>query len=258
MCNTGLVYRIKANKVARLEITERLEEKMLYNPDGFGLVEVDRPSQFNILRTLEKEKAVEQLRSMDSKFLFYHWRLRSSGTDGENGIHFWNWANFLFAHNGGGISSYGGKNYKDDKMVDSQVYFHVLIETLKKNKATTKKAIAKIIQSTSGQIWGRFMLLDKKEQRVFFCGDWETYLVDKSYIVITSTDIDWQSIDIVEGLEFPDDESNRIKSQKINGVWVLDLKTGQFEQLGTGTAYDSFGREIYNGGYGKSGGFAGF
>jgi hypothetical protein len=226
MCLTGVIISLnQSNKEKSKRIIEdTLEEQAFYNPDGFSLVSSSlKMNRINQAKTLDRKTALEAISQDNSPLLFYHFRLATSGQKNAEGLHFWRRNNFLFAHNGSSHNLPVGS-----PLVDSQYFFYQLISRINDKERNKPFQVAKVLKEEFGGQIGRFQLLDLKNGRAYFVGDWKAYLINNDYLLISSGSLSFSQERKVKGLSFSKGINNILKAT-FRGVYSLEK--GNFFKL---------------------------
>ncbi len=75
------------------------------------------------------------------------------------------------------------------------------------------------------------MIINLKTKNIYFFGDFNTFLINKSYLVFTSSNATFENSINVMGLTFEVDDPIEVIESSMDGVWMLDYKTQQFRQI---------------------------
>ena len=158
-----------------------------------------------------------------------HLRQMTSGVITERNVHFWEKGDWQFAHNG---TIY---NLAEDGKCDSLGLFQLLLSKnyLKDSGRVEYKKIQRYLTNTS--FWGRFVIVNTKTQKVYYFGDFHTYLLHNQTLLISSTKILFRTKDDeinFNGLSFSKErKSKSVLSDEIEGIHILDLNKFRFKQI---------------------------
>ena len=150
----------------------------------------------------------------------YHFRLATIGKADVSNVHFWRRGNWLFAHNGT-ITRFGDAN-----KADSLDYFEKLIEAhfIRSNGFVDYEGITEFTNKTL--FWGRFVLINAITNRMYFFGDWHTYLINRSYLMIASSTVSFDNVVNCFGINFEVSGEIEVLEAEIDGVHSFDNKNG--------------------------------
>ena len=171
--------------------------KLQDNPDGFFIQNGNVP-----LRTIDKDLAIKTIKGMPFDNAIMHFRMATVGKKNVENVHGWEQAGFQFLHNGI-VSDYSpkrtaGYNFNTTETnpglnwehTDSYMLFQDLLKKIAEYGNSDKKIIKAIKYTINNlEFWGRAVLIDKAQDKAFIFGDWHTYIIDKSYLLFSSTDI---------------------------------------------------------------------
>jgi hypothetical protein len=159
----------------------------------------------------------------------YHFRQATEGIVDVSNVHYWKEGIWLFAHNGI-IGKFGEK----DKKSDSLEFFETMIGLglIRDNGWINCKRIKNYTNSISFS--GRFMLINAVSKKMYFFGDWNTYLINRSYMVIASSSCSFENLINVLGINYEIDNAVELETLNtdIDGIWSYDTKKG-FRQIDT-------------------------
>lgn len=172
-------------------IQNRLAIKMQGNSHGFYIRNDNK-----FLRTLDPEIARSTIDSIENfNNTLLHFRLASAGEITPRNIHGWQRKQWVFIHNGHvhdfASSTYPPYNKKEDKKTDSLKFFEYLAELLPEE--LDDKVISETVQASVDEknFWGRAMLYHLPSDTLYMWGDWEVYIINQIYMVISSAKVDF-------------------------------------------------------------------
>jgi predicted glutamine amidotransferase len=224
MCFILTAIKLQENEEAKNAILSILKEKQAMNPHGTASVCFDDKAT-EIKRGLFDNWS-DMKKTLDIFTITnYHFRQATIGKKNLKNVHFWKIGNWIFCHNGH-IDAMGNEIESD-----SLVFFKSLIKKnyLTKDNQLKGKSIKEYVNTKD--FWGRFLIINSKTKNIYFFGDYELYLVNKSYLVFTSTSVNFENKLDVMGLEFDIGESIETLDSKIDGIWMLNYKTQKFMQI---------------------------
>lgn len=191
--------RINNNRDEAIEqkIKKVAIEKLDANPDGFFI----QNNGFPAIRTLSKDLAIKTIKEMPFDNCVMHFRMATVGKKNIENVHGWENEGFQFLHNGM-IRDYDyspkieieytapNKETYIQEHSDSKLLFDALLLEITKQGNSDKKiikAIKKVVNNC--EFWGRAVLIDKTQDKAFLFGDWHVYLIENSYLLFSSADI---------------------------------------------------------------------
>ena len=228
MCFILTSLKIKDNPDCLYPILKLLTTEQSGNRDGTGAYCFnlkDEQTSYHRTMTAEHTTMAYDLKNFD--VCNYHFRMGSSGSKDERNIHFWKIGDWLFAHNGTATDHVKGE------MTDSYNLFSNLIQKhlIKHNGKIDFEGIKKFINSTT--FWGRFIIINTKSNKMYFFGDWHCYVINKSYMVLTSAKSDFETYQTFLGISFEDPNTTlEVLETEIDGMFYFDPKSG-FTQVDT-------------------------
>jgi len=171
-------------------------EKLAANPDGFFIQDGDRS-----IRTINKADAINVIKEMPFDNAIMHFRMATVGKKNVENVHGWEAGGFQFLHNGMirdydyspkteiGFTTTKKETYVQEHSDSKLLFDALLLEVQKQGNSDKKiiKAIKKVINNC--EFWGRAVLIDKAQDKAFLFGDWHVYLVENSYLLFSSADI---------------------------------------------------------------------
>lgn len=166
----------------------------------------------------------------------YHFRNSTGGKVDVSNVHLWKIGKWVFCHNG------TANSYKCEDDCDSLGLFKDMLRKgfLSKEGKISIKAIKKLIGKT--QFWGRFIIINSETNKMWFFGDFHAYLLDRSYIVITSGIATFERKDYVQeqGISFAIENEIEIEKleSEIDGIVEYTFEHG-FGQI------DNKFKEVY-------------
>lgn len=243
MCYILTAIKLKESQEAKDVILNVLAEQQVGNSHGSASVAFNFDKRVpSIVRAMEID-IENMIETVESDVFSYHFRLATIGGKTVNNVHYWKKGNWAFAHNG---QIHGLTNEDDDS--DSLTFFKNIVSKGYLTKGNKAKC-AKIKEYTNKvNFWGRYIIVNLKTKNVYFFGDFETYLVENSYLVITSVTTSFEKNINILGLPFGGDDEVKALASEIDGVWMFDYKMRRFMQVfetlkdyttpykGTGTA----------------------
>jgi hypothetical protein len=157
--------------------------------------------------------------------LILHCRASTVGKVNKSNVHGWKKRGWKFLHNGS-VSGFAGQGIEQDKS-DTLKFFEEFVQGMGESREETEVAMIIEDMVQVRQFWGRAMLLDEQSDKLYLVGDWELYIVDKQYVVLSSTAIGLDKIQQVEdihGFYFPHNAPSglRIEHKQITGIGVID------------------------------------
>ena len=226
MCYIITAIKIKPDKQAENSILRTMENQQDEQPNGTGSVCFNiKKTDFKIDRKMKESRQAMKNKLKSHDFVSYHFRTATSGLKDKRNVHFWKKGNWTFCHNGT-IS-----NQADDENSDSNNFFNNIYELdcLYKNGRLNYEKIAEY--TSQFNFCGRFLLINEKYKKIYFFGDFNFYVLNKSYLVITSTSTDFTETFKTFGIEFETEQKLEILEKEIEGIYMINLKTGTFKQL---------------------------
>jgi hypothetical protein len=155
----------------------------------------------------------------------YHFRIATIGKKTIENVHFWKKGNWAFCHNGI-IDAIGNENESD-----SQVFFNQLVKNNYLTKNNQLKG-EKIKEFTNEQNFtGRFLIINLITKNIYFFGDFQCYLVNKSYLVFTSTATSFENRLNIMGLSFELENTIETIDNTLDGIWIFNNQKQQFNQI---------------------------
>jgi hypothetical protein len=203
------------------QIRKILLEKADTNSDGFFIKQNDF-----VLRTLDDRVAKKHLHEVPLDNFMTHFRWASAGKVTNENVHGWEIGDWIFSHNGS-IFDYTDNTIgsKMQEKADSLQFFEDLI--LQLNKVNTRKdtQVAHAINNLTEDVsfWGRATLYNKKTDKMYLFGDFETYLVGGTHIVISSITLNFsgEGKSSGHGFDFTFGQSKLIGEGGIDGIGVI-------------------------------------
>lgn len=240
-----LAQKVK-NKETQADFNRVVDIGKAYNSDGIGLIAFNKTGVVHSFRDMVKpSQSLEQVIAKYSNTLV-HLRLATAGDKTADNVHFWQWNNWYFAHNGivGQLTAGKAKS-------DSLQFFEAICQKglLQKNGLLNHKGIEKL--SNKYNLSGRFVLFNSILRVGYYFGNWYAYKLQNS-LVISS-----QSISLVEatpffGFTFTTPRPT-IKEKEIpSSIFMVDFinATSHEIQPTFGRVYSGYD-SIYGMGYGK-------
>ena len=221
MCFIATIVKIKEDESSIYPIAKLLAEEQQSNDDGTGHYCFNRAGGHS-----HAQEMTESIESMaknvkDFDVSCYHFRNATEGVVDESNVHFWKRSNWLFCHNGM-INKFG----VGDKS-DSLSFFEKLVELGHlTDDSIDWKAIKDFTNTTNFS--GRFILIHAITHKMYFFGNYDGYLINRSYLVLTSTTSTFKNAINVLGMEFGIESDLEVLEGGIDGIVSFD---GQFEQL---------------------------
>lgn len=214
MCYIMLVKRLgNPNLQIEDKLRDILKQRMTHNSHGFFV-----KNHGGELRTLNKNEAEDTIENMDMQSVMTHFRMASIGKISQSNVHGWNVNDWQLVHNGT-ISSYSG-----GEDTDSLLFFNDLMLLLSNVNPKKTKKISHAIQRlcTEVNFAGRVALYNNKVDKMYLFGDWQIYLYDNQYLVVSSAGIySWgETENKVGGFKFTG-TTNSISKTTIDGVGVI-------------------------------------
>ncbi len=226
MCFILTGIKLKDDESSKNAILGVLKSEQRDNPHGTGSLCYSLDKKPEIWRGEFKDWNLMKA-DLDNFDIFnFHFRLATIGKKTKENVHFWQIGNWAFCHNGiiGGIG--------DDNESDSLVFFKQLIKSkfLTKDNQLKGKKIKDYVNILN--FGGRFLIINLKTKNIYFFGDFNLYVLNKSYLVFTSSSASYENTFSIMGLNFPD-ESQTVESidSTIDGVWMLNFATQTFSQI---------------------------
>ena len=247
MCYIATIIKVKDDKEVLYPILKALAGEQDSNDDGTGAYcfnLADKKSYYRREMKAGADTMVKNLTSFD--ICNYHFRSTTQGTTDISNVHFWEKENWLFAHNGT-ITDFA----KDGKS-DSLVYFEKLIEhkLLKVNGDIDIQGIQTYTNSLKF-FYGRTILIYRPTGKMYFFGDFKTYLLNRHYLLVASGTTSFESYIYAYGIPFEveDTETSKIEvlETEIDGVHSFDAKDGflmldtTFKRIYVCDDYDEWG-----------------
>jgi len=222
MCVILTIYQKRKNSQIQKDILELYDNVKKSNPDGVGVIAFNKKED-NIHYYRDMDKSSESFGEILKKYqtIMIHFRLATSGSRNVDNVHFWQNKNWYFAHNG--IVS--GLVDKEQLESDSLLFFEHLIKNnfLLDNGNIKIKAISKA--SNNFNLWGRFILLNDKQKKATYFGDWYVYKINQT-LIIASTKLELGTTDSILGFIFEKPvvyQENKIESC----VFSIDFVIGE-------------------------------
>ena len=227
MCFILTAIKLSEDKNVEQAILDVMKEAQGRNANGTGAVayRLDSRQKPVIRRDMLATTAemANDLRVFD--VVSYHFRMATIGTVNLENVHFWKKGDWAFAHNGQIYDvGYNGKS-------DSLAFFEQLIKNnyLGKNGKVKFEKIKEFTNTFN--FWGRFIVINLKSKRIYFFGDFQFYLLNRAYMVITSGSSDFEGKIWVNGIDFEVDGGIEVLNKEVEGVYMLDPKKGTFKQV---------------------------
>lgn len=222
MCFILTAVKLKENDEALHSILNVLQNEQQDNSHGVGSVCYSKKDKPVIQRDMVRSIVEMKSDLLEFDVVNYHFRQSTIGKKTVDNVHFWQKGNWAFCHNGH-IDAMG--NVEES---DSLVFFKHLI---KQNFLTKDNKLKgqKIKDYTNEQsFWGRFLIINVKTKNIYFFGDFELALVNKSYLVFTSSPTTFENKFEVMNLKFDLPENIETLDTKIDGVVMFDYNKQQF------------------------------
>ncbi len=226
MCFILTAIKIEENDLARQGIFQVLKEEQIGNPHGTGALCFNKDNnRVTHEKTMHSDWDTMKANVDNFDIINYHFRLATIGEKNVENVHFWKHGDWYFAHNG----IIGGLGTAQES--DSLIFFKELVrqKLLQKNgnvKCTEVKAYANTLN-----FGGRFLLVNTKTKNMYFFGDWNVCLLNKSYLAITSSSASFDIKYTILGLEFDQDIEIEKMEATMDGVWMYESKTKEFKQI---------------------------
>ena len=227
MCFILTAIKLSEDKNVEQAILDVMKEAQGRNANGTGAVayRLDSRQKPVIRRDMLATTAemANDLRVFD--VVSYHFRMATIGTVNLENVHFWKKGDWAFAHNGQIYDvGYNGKS-------DSLAFFEQLIKNnyLGKNGKVKFEKIKEFTNTFN--FWGRFIVINLKSKRIYFFGDFQFYLLNRAYMVITSAISDFEGKIWVNGIDFEVEGGIEVLEKEVEGVYMLDPKKGTFKQV---------------------------
>lgn len=203
-------------KQIRTVLTEKIER----NGEGFYF-----QNGADILRTLNKDQAIETIKNCELNNLLTHFRFASVGKVTEANVHGWRIGEWTFFHNGG-ISTYTNWNQQQEQdYSDSYQLFQALYLKLSLDKNSKDQIVSKVIEEhlKTVNFWGRAALYNNKTDKMFLFGDFHVYALSSKYLIISSCllDFDTKAEKDIHGIKFEFNSITHNGELKIDGIWVI-------------------------------------
>lgn len=225
MCFIASIFKVKQDESSIFPITKMLLDEQNTNNDGTGSYCFNKNND-NVYNQKKMKEDAKSIAINLSKFdvINYHFRNSTGGEVNEKNAHFWKIGNWIFAHNGTASS------FSDAKKADSLVFFEEIINR-KFLRPSGFINIEKIKEfSNENNLYGRFIIINSVTKKMYFFGDFQTYLLNNAYLIVTSAKADFESFKQVLGISFPVENQLEISETEIDGIISFDFKNG-FLQL---------------------------
>lgn len=198
-----------------------LRYQLSQNKDGSSFV---RGGKVGI--TMDIPTAKKEIND-DISNLLVHFRMASTGSPCLQNCHWWSKQGWNFMHNGI-VNNFSYQTQGDtDDSTDSEQFFDSLLEEIGKTPAI--KDVIEVIDEQVDRKWfsGRAILYHAKSDRAFIFGDWQLYLINSNYLVISSKPLSLDVLGQTEtqaGFKFVrEDPTNLdIKSLEIDGIGIIN------------------------------------
>lgn len=225
MCFICSGISIKKDDKLVYPIVNMLSDGQDSNKDGTGAYCFNyEDNKIYQARTLKETSLGFQNAIKDFDVVNYHFRTSTGGEKGLLNVHFWKIGKWAFAHNG------TAKDFEKGKCCDSLGLFKTMLKKhlLSQEGYINTKKIKKFINSST--FWGRFILINTETRKMYYFGDWHVYLINRSYMVITSAIATFESKEMVNmlGLSFETEEETPLEvlECKLDGIFTYSKKEG--------------------------------
>jgi len=225
MCFIASSIRILKKEELINPISKIMIKEQVSNKDGTGAYCFNQnDNKVYQARTMTETKLGIKNSLKDFDIVNYHFRSSTGGEHGLLNIHFWKIGKWVFAHNG------TASNFQKGKECDSLGLFKTMIKKhfLSQEGYINIKKIKKFINDST--FWGRFILINSETKKIYYFGDWHIYLINRSYLVITSSIVNFESKETIEmlGITFETDEEIplEILETKLDGIFTFSFNEG--------------------------------
>jgi len=227
MCFILTAIKIKEDKNCKDIILDVMRGAQNHNANGTGAVayKLNKSGKPVIKRDMAMTKAEMENDLKMFDVVSYHFRMATIGTISKKNVHFWKKGDWTFAHNGQIYDI--GYNEKSDSLV----FFEQLIKNdyIGKNGAIKYEKIKEFTNTFN--FWGRFILINTRTKNIYFFGNFQFYLLNRAYMVITSATADFEGKVWVNGIDFDVENSIEVLEKNIEGIYMLNPRKGTFKQV---------------------------
>jgi len=194
------------------------------NSDGSGVIAFNSNNKkrfYHRALKIKRDPIKQTLSNFD--IVNFHFRTATRGKICKENVHFWRKGNWLFAHNGA-ILGYG-----ENKYADSLLFFNELLKKklLKENGRIKYQAIKKLANKSN--FWGRFIIINQKNRRIYYLGDFHTYLLNRKTLLISSQTINFTNYVEFYGMYFESKMGLNMMKGKIDGIRYFDISKKNFK-----------------------------
>jgi hypothetical protein len=225
MCFLTTVIKIKSNEEIANSIADVLFDEQDSNKDGTGAFCFNKENNVTYVGRIMRESREQILHNIENfDVVNYHFRNGTGGVKDETNVHFWKIGKWLFAHNGTASS------FQQGEECDSLGLFKTMAKKrmIGENGFINIKKIKKFISDST--FWGRFILINSQNRRMYFFGDYHAYLLNKSYLVLASSICNFKlkkTLNVI-GIKFEVDNEVEIETLEasLDGVISYSFQKG--------------------------------
>lgn len=233
MCVILSIYKDKGfTDKTKEKLANKIERLAISNPNGFSIVAMNYDDQKKMTKRLlrfDKKVLENALEKFDNVNI--HLRFATSGRKDNANLHFWQYNNWHFAHNGTIPKLPGNKIF-----CDSNLFFK---ELCKQNIFRGQKylKLAKIEKlADQKNLWGRLIFVNTNSKKIFFFGDYKSQLIENECLIISSVDLEMtKTIDFL-GMHFNHPTTAKM-TKELDGIFCFALGVKRFYQIKEETEY---------------------